>query len=112
MRPRSPLEPAGMPSTSTTPSAIRCTPTMARISVVLPLPLGPSRPVTDPRSISQLRAGRTTLPPRTTRDDRCAPRCSLTLREARRIEELELRRGLAEDCVRDQLAAGEAEDVS
>ena len=42
-------EPAGAPSTVTVPAAITCTPTTARINVVLPLPLGPSSPVTEPR---------------------------------------------------------------
>ena len=38
--------PAGRPSTVTSPPSTCCTPTMARISVLLPHPLGPSRPVT------------------------------------------------------------------
>ena len=36
-----------------------CTPTIARISVVLPHPLGPSSPVTGPRPTSRIDAGRT-----------------------------------------------------
>jgi hypothetical protein len=46
---------------------MRCTPTIARSSVDLPLPLGPSRPVTRPGSTHAERPGRTTVPPRRTR---------------------------------------------
>src|SRR5512133_1501082 len=67
MRARSPFAPAGRPSTETEPPATRCTPTTARMSVVLPLPLGPSRPVTDPWATSHVSSGRTMAPPRTTR---------------------------------------------
>ncbi len=35
------------------PLATICTPTIARISVVLPQPLGPSSPVTEPRAHAQ-----------------------------------------------------------
>ena len=45
-------EPAGSPSTVTAPDSTIWTPTIARISVVFPVPLGPSSPVTAPRSIS------------------------------------------------------------
>ena len=45
---RSGAEPAGSPSTVTVPDLTIWTPTIARISVVLPLPLGPSSPVTLP----------------------------------------------------------------
>src|SRR5664280_1787583 len=55
-----------MPSTWTEPPAIRCTPTIARISVVLPQPLGPSSPVTVPDWTEQETPGRPSLPPRTT----------------------------------------------
>src|SRR5215470_9029883 len=60
-------DPAGSPSTSTDPPATRWTPTIERISVDLPLPLGPSSPVTEPCATSQLRPGSTVVPPRTTR---------------------------------------------
>ena len=43
-----PTRPAGR-APSPCPTSTICTPTIARISVVLPLPLGPSRPVTLPR---------------------------------------------------------------
>jgi hypothetical protein len=49
------------------PASSFCTPTIARISVDLPLPLGPSSPVTDPDETLQLNPGRTVVPPRTTR---------------------------------------------
>src|SRR5262245_49374709 len=60
-------DPAGRPSTSTEPPAIRWTPTIERMSVDLPLPLGPRRPVTDPAATLQLSPGRTTTPRRVTR---------------------------------------------
>ena len=41
-------DPAGRPSTRTSPPATTWTPTSARIRVILPQPLGPSRPVTEP----------------------------------------------------------------
>jgi multiple sugar transport system permease protein len=47
-RGRSSAAPAGRPSTSTDPPAIRWTPTTDRMKVDFPLPLGPSRPVTVP----------------------------------------------------------------
>ena len=55
------------PSTVTSPPATTCTPTIARISVDLPLPLGPRRPVTAPPSMSTERSRRTVAPPRSTR---------------------------------------------
>ena len=51
---RSGGDPAGWPSTVTVPDLTICTPTIARISVVLPLPLGPSRPVTLPAGMAQV----------------------------------------------------------
>ena len=53
---RSGADPAGSPSTVTVPDLTICTPTMARMRVVLPLPLGPSSPVTLPRGIAQVNA--------------------------------------------------------
>ena len=44
-----------------------CTPTIDRISVVFPHPLGPSRAVTDPGSTLRERSGRTRFSPRRTR---------------------------------------------
>ena len=41
-------EPAGSPSTVTVPDATTWVPTIARMSVDLPLPLGPRSPVTVP----------------------------------------------------------------
>src|SRR5688500_14162972 len=43
-----------------------CTPTIARISVVLPQPLGPSRPLTVPGATETEPPRSTRLPPRTT----------------------------------------------
>ena len=43
-----PASPRGAPSTVTVPPATICTPTIARISVVLPEPLGPRRPAIRP----------------------------------------------------------------
>src|SRR5262245_48166597 len=67
IRERSAVDPAGCPSTSILPLTTFWTPTIARNNVDLPLPLGPSRPVTEPASTSQLRYGKTTASPRTTR---------------------------------------------
>src|SRR5262249_22103138 len=67
---RSDREPASSPSTCTVPPASRCTPTIARISVVLPDPLGPSSAVTVCFGTSNDRSGSTTFPPRTTRSSR------------------------------------------
>src|SRR5207244_6256060 len=50
-----------------------CTPTTARISVDLPQPLGPSRPVTRPGEIESERSRMTSRPPRTTRS------CSISI---------------------------------
>ena len=47
-RVRSAAEPAGRPSTSIDPESTTCTPTIERMRVVLPLPLGPSRPTMRP----------------------------------------------------------------
>src|SRR5207244_2186413 len=69
-RRRSVGEPAGSPSTRTAPLSTIWTPTIARITVVLPLPLGPSRPVTLPAATLAERPGSATLPPRTTRRSR------------------------------------------
>jgi hypothetical protein len=66
MRWRRPAEPAGSPNTFTLPALIFCTPTMQRSSVVLPLPLGPSRPVTLPRGTAQVSPGSTRRLPRST----------------------------------------------
>ena len=66
-RDRSAGVPAASPSTRTAPPATTCTPTIARISVVLPEPLGPSRPVTAPAATFTETSSMTTLPPRTTR---------------------------------------------
>src|SRR5215207_8538297 len=49
-----------------------CTPTRQRISVVLPQPLGPSRPVILPRGTVKERLWRTSLSPRTTTRDSAA----------------------------------------
>src|SRR5580765_653799 len=67
---RSDGEPASSPSTRTLPLATICTPTIARISVDLPLPLGPSSPVTRPDAMSAESPGSTTRSPRTTRRSR------------------------------------------
>src|SRR5262249_20495885 len=67
---RSDREPASSPSTCTVPPASRCTPTIARISVVLPDPLGPSSAVTVCFGTSNDSSGSTPLPPRTTRSSR------------------------------------------
>ena len=48
------------------PAVIRCTPTRARISVVLPHPDGPSRPVTSPDRTSKSSPRSTGFPPRVT----------------------------------------------
>ena len=58
------------PSTSTVPLRIIWTPTIARISVVLPDPLGPSRPVTLPPGTSRLTARSACVEPRTTSSSR------------------------------------------
>ena len=63
---RSGGEPAGSPSTVIRPPATIWTPTTARISVDLPPPLGPTRPVTVPASTSSERSSSTATPPRTT----------------------------------------------
>ena len=61
-------EPAGRPSTvDRRPLATSWTPTIARISVVLPEPLGPSRPVTEPAETVSESPGSTCVPPRLTR---------------------------------------------
>ncbi len=57
-------EPAGCPSTVTVPDFTCCTPTMARISVVFPLPLGPSSPVTLPLGMMHVSPRSTRLRPR------------------------------------------------
>ena len=54
-------DPAGSPSTVTVPLSTFCTPTIERMSVVLPHPLGPSRPVTCPRGMSSWRPSNTTF---------------------------------------------------
>ena len=59
---RSGGDPAGRPSTSTSPPATTWTPTTERISVLLPQPLGPSSPVTLPRATSKETSSSTTLP--------------------------------------------------
>ena len=64
---RSSAAPAGRPSTLIVPPATICTPTIARISVVLPQPLGPSSPVTEPRGTASESPCRTSRPPRCTR---------------------------------------------
>src|SRR5438445_9487949 len=66
MRRRKGGAPAGSPSTATVPLSTIWTPTMQRISVVFPEPLGPRSPVRRPRAIVRLIPGRTRLPPRRT----------------------------------------------
>ena len=63
---RRPAEPAGSPSTVTVPDATTWVPTIARMSVDLPLPLGPRRPVTVPRATSSVILSSASRPPRTT----------------------------------------------
>ena len=50
----------------TEPDATTCVPTIARMSVDLPLPLGPRRPVTVPRRTSSVIRSSASRPPRTT----------------------------------------------
>jgi hypothetical protein len=50
----------------TVPDFTTCTPTTARMRVVLPLPLGPSSPVMLPRGITQVNPGSTMRLPRWT----------------------------------------------
>src|SRR6266849_2874774 len=69
-RRRSAGAPAGSPSTRTSPLSTIWTPTIARITVVLPLPLGPSRPVTFRAATLAESPGSATLSPRTTRRSR------------------------------------------
>ena len=75
MRRRSDGEPAGSPSTVTVPLSTTCEPTIARMRVVLPLPLGPSRPTTCPTGTLRSSDSMTAFPPRTTRN----PRTSIAL---------------------------------
>jgi hypothetical protein len=77
IRRRRPREPAGSPNTCTVPDRIFWTPTMQRISVVLPLPLGPSRPVTAPLAMVQLNPCSTWLVPRWTTRSRTSTACSM-----------------------------------
>ena len=58
--------PPSSPRTRTVPDWMRCTPTIERISVVLPLPLGPSRPVTAPRRTVRVTSASARARPRTT----------------------------------------------
>ena len=60
-------DPAGWPRTVTVPDATIWVPTIERMSVVLPQPDGPRRPVTVPRAISTEKSCRATRLPRTTR---------------------------------------------
>ena len=50
----------------TVPDATICTPTIARINVDFPHPLGPSKPVTVPEPTSSVNPSSTGCPPRTT----------------------------------------------
>jgi hypothetical protein len=50
----------------TLPAATICTPTIDRINVDLPHPLGPSKPVTEPLATESETARRTACPPRST----------------------------------------------
>src|SRR5262245_2580235 len=59
--------PASSPSTRSEPDVITWTPTIDRISVDLPLPLGPSNPVTTPARTVADRSSNAGRPPRTTR---------------------------------------------
>ena len=59
-------DPAGSPRTVTLPDATIWTPTIARMSVDLPQPLGPSRPVTAPAATSRETPRSTSVPPRCT----------------------------------------------
>ena len=59
-------DPAASPRTVTVPDATSCTPTIERINVDFPQPLGPSNPVTTPDPMSSVSPSRTGLPPRTT----------------------------------------------
>jgi hypothetical protein len=68
------------------PLATFWTPTIARKSVDFPLPLGPSKPVTEPACTSQLRPGRTTASPRTTRRSATViAAAALTSRDRKRV---------------------------
>lgn len=67
---RSIRDPAGSPSTVTVPAATFWTPTIERISVVLPQPDGPSRPVIWPRGMSSPIPSNTSVTPRRTRSPR------------------------------------------
>jgi hypothetical protein len=60
------LLPAGRPSTVTVPLSMICTPTIERISVVLPQPDGPSRPVTLPGTVTNETSSTARTWPRTT----------------------------------------------
>src|SRR5581483_7316376 len=62
--------PAGSPRTTTAPASTTCTPTIARMSVVLPEPFGPRRPVRRPGATDSERSRRTRRPPRRTRRER------------------------------------------
>ena len=66
-RHRIPGDPPGSPRTVTVPPAMSCPPTIARSSVVLPPPLGPSRPTTCPRGTDSEIPGSTSREPLMTR---------------------------------------------
>src|SRR5439155_6843044 len=65
-RGRSSRDPAGAPSTSTVLERTSWTPTIARISVDLPQPLGPSNPVMRPGTTLSEMPCSTRAPPRST----------------------------------------------
>ena len=64
------VEPADSPKTRTLPPAMIWTPTKARISVVFPLPLGPSNPTIAPCGTSRSSPSMTVARPRRTRRPR------------------------------------------
>src|SRR4051794_36607354 len=74
---RNAVLPAGCPSTVTVPDLTICTPTIARINVVLPLPLGPSSPVTLPAGTTQSTPCSTVRFPRSTTRSRTSTAVSM-----------------------------------
>src|SRR5918993_5496312 len=76
MRLRRARVPAGRPTTSIVPDCTTCTPTIARMSVVLPLPLGPSSPTMRPRGTARESPSSTCSRPRRTR--RCSTMIAAT----------------------------------
>src|SRR6476659_2280162 len=90
MSERRPGNPAGSPSTSTRPEATICTPTIERISVDLPHPLGPSRPVMRPAATSTDTPSSTRCPPRLTTRSRMLIAASFTATQSRRAPMIDL----------------------